>query len=65
MAKISGGGRKIGRSRDKCAKYKQAHTREKNKIRKYKKMIKKLLDNNETAIALKNRIKQIEGKING
>ena len=63
MAKISGGGRKIGRNKDKCAKYKQEHRREKNKIRKWKKLLKGLLDNNETAIELKNKIKKLEEKM--
>lgn len=63
MAKISGGGRKIGRNRDKCAKYRQEHRREKNKIRKWKKLLKGLLDNNETAIELKNKIRKLEEKL--
>jgi hypothetical protein len=56
----SGGGRKIGRNKEKCAKYKQGHRKEKNKIKKYKKMLKKLQDNSGTAIQLKNRIKILE-----
>ena len=56
----SGGASKIGRSRDKCAKYKAKHTRERNKIRKYNKMLKKLQDNSDTAKDLKNRIKELE-----
>ena len=63
MKKISGGNKKIGRNKDKCAKYKTEHCREKNKIKKYKKMIKKLPDNNETCIDLKNKIKILEAKI--
>ena len=63
MEKISGGTKKIGRNKDKCIKYKTGHRREKNKIRKYKKMIKKLPDNNETCIDLKNKIKILEEKI--
>jgi len=63
MAKVGGGARKIGRNRDKCAKYANAHIREKNKIRKWKKLLKGLLDNNETAIDLKNKIKKLEEKI--
>jgi len=62
--KIKGGGaRKIGRNKESCAKYRQNNHREKNKIRKWKKMLKKLLDNTETAIALKNKIKKLEEKI--
>jgi hypothetical protein len=63
MAKISGGAKKIGRNKDKCAKYKQGHRREKNKIRKWKKMLKGLLDNNETAIDLKNKIRKLEEEV--
>lgn len=65
MKKISGGTKKIGRNKDKCAKYKIEHRREKNKIKKYKKMIKKLLDNNETCIYLKNKIKKLEARAGG
>ena len=63
MKKISGGSKKIGRNKDTCAKYIQEHRREKNKIKKYKKMIKKLPDNNETCIDLKNKIRELEAKI--
>ncbi len=59
MAKIGGGAKKIGRNKDKCQKYRAEHRLEKNKIRKYKKMIKKLPDNNETCIDLKNKIKKL------
>jgi len=65
MKKISSGTKKIGRNKDKCVKYKQDHRKEKNKIRRYKKMIKKLPDNNETCIDLKNKIKKLEAKIVG
>ena len=61
MQKIkSGSSSKIGRNKDKCAKYAGAHIREKNKIRKWRKMIKKLSANNETCIDLKNRIRELE-----
>lgn len=56
----SGGSRKIGRNREKCAKYTLAHRRELNKIRKWKKMIRKLPDNNETCIELKNKVRELE-----
>ncbi len=56
----SGGTGKIGRNRDKCAKYAGAHIREKNKIRKYQKMLKKLQDNSDTARDLKNKIRELE-----
>ena len=63
MRKTSGGAKKFGRNKDKCIKYKMEHRREKNKIKRYKKMIKKLPDNNETCIDLKNKIKKLEEKI--
>ena len=63
MEKISGGTKKIGRNKDKCVKYKQNNRKEKNKIKKYKKMIKKLPGNNETCIDLKNKIRILEKKI--
>ena len=56
----SGGARKIGRSREKCAKYAGEHKREKNKVRKYRKMLRKLQDNSQTAIDLKNKIRELE-----
>ncbi len=59
----SGGTGKIGRNRDKCAKYAGAHMRERNKIKKWKKLIKGLLSNNNTRIELEKRIKEIEMKI--
>ncbi len=62
--KIKGGGaRKIGRGKEKCAKYRLQHHREKNKIKKYKKMLRKLQDNSDIAIDLKNKIKGLEDKI--
>ena len=62
--KIKGGGaRKIGRNKETCTKYRQNNHREKNKIRKWKKMLKKLQDNSDTAIDLKNKIKGLEEKI--
>ncbi len=64
MEKIKGrGARKIGRNKEGCVKYRQRHHKEKNKIRRYKKILKGLLDNNKTAIVLKNRIKKLEDKI--
>ncbi len=63
MKKIGGGTRKISRNKEGCVKYKQGHRREKNKIKKYRKMIKKLPDNNETCIELKNKIKELEEKL--
>jgi len=60
--KIKGSGaRKIGRNKETCAKYIQNNRREKNKIRKWEKMLRKLQDNSDTAIDLKNKIKALEG----
>jgi len=62
--KVQGGGAgKTGRNKESCAKYIQNNHREKNKIRKWKKMLRKLQDNSDTAIDLKNKIKGLEGKI--
>lgn len=62
--KVKGGGaRKIGRNKETCAKYKLENRRGKNKIKKYKKMLKKLQDNSDIAIDLKNKIKELEEKI--
>ncbi len=62
--KIKGGGaRKIGRNKETCAKYRQNNRREKNRIRKWKKMLRRLQDNSDTAIDLKNKINKLEEKI--
>lgn len=60
MKNVSGGSRKIGRNKDKCAKYTLNQRKQKNKIRKWKKLIKNLPDNNEMCIQLKNKIKELE-----
>lgn len=56
----SGGSKKIGRNKDKCAKYRLKQHREKNKIKKWKKLIKKLPDNNKTCIDLKSKVRALE-----
>ncbi len=56
----SGGSGKIGRNKDKCAKYKITYRREHNKICKYHKMLKRLQDNSDTAIDLKKKILELE-----
>jgi len=56
----SGGTKKIGRNKIKCQKYKNEHRREKNKIRKWKKIIKKLLPNNPARTELELKIKKLE-----
>jgi len=55
----SGGTKKIGRNKIKCQRYANEHRREKNKIRKWKKMIKHLPDNNMRK-ELEIRIKKVE-----
>jgi len=61
MSKIgSGGTKKIGRNKVKCQAYKNDNHREKNKIRKWKKIIKGLLPNNNTRKELKLKIKKLE-----
>ena len=45
MRKTSGGAKKLGRNKEKCQRYRDQNRREKNKIRKWKKLIKKLDDN--------------------
>ena len=61
--KKSGGTRKHGRNKEKCAKYKIAHRRENNKIRKWQKLIKKLEPDNNMRRELENKIKSIKDKI--
>ncbi len=61
MPKIgSGGTKKIGRNKISCQAYKNDNRREKNKIRKWKKVIKKLLPNNPTRKDLEAKIKKLE-----
>ncbi len=59
----SGGTKKIGRNKIKCAKYAQDDRREKNKVHKWKKIIKNLLPNNPTRKDLEAKIKSIESKM--
>ena len=59
----SGGTKKIGRNKIKCAKYAQDDRREKNKVRRWKKIIKNLLPNNPTRKDLEAKIKSIESKM--
>ena len=58
----SGGTKKIGRNKIKCQAYKNEHRREKNKIRKWKKMIRHLPDNNMRK-ELEKRIKKFEKEV--
>lgn len=61
--KSSGGTRKHGRNKEKCTKYKLGHRRENNKIRKWRKLIKKLEPDNNMRKELENKIKGIKDKI--
>lgn len=61
MKKVGGGARKYGRNKDKCQRYRDQNRREKNKIRKWEKLIKNLSPDNEMRIHLEKRIREIEG----
>jgi len=61
MRKTSGGARKFGRNKEKCQRYRDQNRKEKNKIRKWKKLIKNLTPDNDMRIQLERRIKEIEG----
>ena len=60
MKGISGGTRKIGRNKDTCAKYRLNQRREKNRISKWKKLIKNLPDDNAMRIELEKKIRKLE-----
>ena len=59
----AGGAKKHGRNKDKCQKYIAGQRREKNKIRKWKKLIKKLKPENSMRRELKRKIEEYEAKI--
>jgi len=61
MKKTSGGGRKFGRSKKKCQRYQDENRREENKIKKWKKLIKKLSPDNRMRKQLEKRIKEVKG----
>ena len=61
MRKTSEGAKKHGRNKEKCQRYQGQNRREKNKIRKWKKLIKNLSPDNDTRIQLEKRIKEVEG----
>ena len=56
----SGGGRKHGKNKIKCQSYKSKKTREKNKIKKWTKMIKRLSPDNNMRKELERNINRIE-----
>jgi len=59
----SGGSAKIGRNKDKCAQYRLKQHKEKNKMRKWKKLIKNLPADNAMRIELEKKIRALERKI--
>jgi len=61
MKKVGGGARKYGRNKDKCQRYRDQNRKEKNKIRKWEKLIKNLSPDNDMRIQLEKRIREIEG----
>ena len=61
MKKTSGGAKKHGRNKEKCQKYRNQNRRGKNKIGKWKKLIKKLSPDNSMRRQLEKRIKEVEG----
>jgi len=64
MKGIKGGGtKKIGRNKDKCAKYTLKQRKEKNKMRRWKKLIKNLSSDNAMRVELEKRIRGLEKKI--
>jgi len=59
----SGGAKKHGRKKDGCQKYIAGQRREKNKIKKWKKLIKRLKPENSMRRELEKKIKEYEAKI--
>jgi len=64
MKKTSGGAKKHGRNKEKCQKYREQNRRKKNKIGKWKKLIKNLHSDNSMRRQLEKRIKEVEGIVN-
>jgi len=60
MRKTSGGAKKYGRNKEKCQRYRDQNRREKNKIGKWKKLIKNLSPDNSMRRQLEKRIKEVE-----
>ena len=61
--KSSGGARKHGRNKLTCARYRLEHRREKNKIRKWQKLIRNLEPDNNMRRELESRIKSVKDKM--
>lgn len=58
-------GRKVGRNKETCARYKLEHRLEKNKIRRMTAMIKDLSPNNKMRILSEKRIKELTATVKG
>lgn len=58
-------GRKIGRNKETCARYRTEHRLEKNKIRRMTAMIKNLSPNNKMRILSEKRIKELTTIVKG
>ena len=64
MSKVgSGGTKKYGRNKLKCQAYKNENRREKNKVKRWKKIVKRLLPNNNTRKELEARIRKVENNM--
>jgi len=61
IKKTSGGAKKLGRNKEKCQKYRNQNRRGKNKIGKWKKLIKNLSPGNDMRKQLEKRIKEVGG----
>ncbi len=59
----AGGSKKHGRNKDGCQKYIAEQHREKNKIRKWKKLIRRLKPENSMRRGLEKKIEEYEAKI--
>lgn len=57
----SGGTKKHGRNKDICARYRNEHRREKNKIVKLSAMIKRLAPDNNMRKEVEKRIEELQG----
>ncbi len=63
MKKAGGGTRKYGRNKVKCERYRREHRREKHKITKWDKLIKKLSPENPMRAQLERKKKEYEKRI--
>ena len=63
MKKAGGGTRKYGRNKVKCERYRREHRREKHKITKWDKLIKKLSPESPMRVQLERKKKEYEKRI--